>query len=176
MSRSVQCLPPARAHLLEEQPFTYAPVGGTRAAPYPSGFHVLEETYIVGRGRAAFDAATELLMTWQMHTRAGLRVAASSHRVRQGAVVLCRLGPLRIPCRVVWVREEPGLAGFGYGTLAGHPVSGEESFVLRLDGDIVRFTVTAYARPAGTTARLAGPAGRLAQRLAARRYANALRR
>ena len=50
------------------------------------------------------------------------------------------VGPFRInaPCEVVWVRrpvpgDGPQSAGFGYGTLPGHPVRGEEAFEVEID-------------------------------------------
>jgi uncharacterized protein (UPF0548 family) len=73
------------------------------------------------------------------------------------------------------VLDEPDRQGFGYGTLPGHPESGEESFVVRRDGDRVTLTVGAYSRPGLLVTRLAGSAGRLGQRLMVRRYAAALR-
>jgi uncharacterized protein (UPF0548 family) len=168
-----------RVQALRREPFTYTPVGATRAwhetRGYPSGFHHLHSEHDLGRGDDAFRHAAATLMTWGMHTGAGMRVAASSLRVSEGVVVLCRLGPLRIPCRVVWVLDEPDRQGFGYGTLPGHPESGEESFVVRRDGDRVTLTVGAYSRPGLLVTRLAGSAGRLGQRLMVRRYAAALR-
>lgn len=87
-------------------------------------------------------------------------------------------GPLRLraPCRIVWTREEERYAGWAYGTLPGHPQSGEESFVVHLDeeGD-VWLTVTAFSRPATAAARLAGPFGRAFQRAYARRCGAVLR-
>lgn len=89
------------------------------------------------------------------------------------------VGPLRLraPCRIVWTREEERYAGWAYGTLPGHPESGEESFVVHLDdeGD-VWLTVTAFSRPATAAARLAGPFGRVFQRSYARRCGAVLRR
>ncbi|SIP67631.1 hypothetical protein BN9982_740001 [Mycobacterium tuberculosis] len=41
-------------------------------------------------------------------------------------MVLVGIAFLRAPCRVVYVIDEPDVRGFGYGTLPGHPVSGEE--------------------------------------------------
>ena len=135
----------------------------------------------MGRGEADFRRAAQTLMTWRMHAGAGLRVTAGSPRVHAGAVVLCRLGPLRIPCRVVWVVDEPTRTGFAYGTLPGHPEAGEESFVVSLaDGDdggdgVVTLTVSAYSRPGLLVTRLAGPVGRWGQRRMLARYAGALR-
>jgi uncharacterized protein (UPF0548 family) len=36
---------------------------------------------------------------------------------------------------VVWTVDEPNRIGFGYGTLQGHPESGEESFVVSREDD-----------------------------------------
>jgi uncharacterized protein (UPF0548 family) len=168
-------LRPFEADALREQDLTYTPVGGTRQSGLPAGFHHLTSTVSIGHGDAAFERAAEALMTWRMHAGAGLRVAASSSRAAEGEVVRCRLGPLRIPCRVVWVLDEPDARGFGYGTLPGHPESGEEGFVVRREGDTVTLTVTAYSVPGLAVTRVLGPLGRLGQRVAVRRYASALR-
>ncbi len=82
-----------------------------------------------------------------------------------------------IPCRVVWTRASGPVQGFAYGTLPGHPVSGEESFVVAMeaDGDVV-FTLRAFSRPATALARLGGPASRAVQSLALDRYIAAIRR
>ena len=176
MARSVGRLRPFDADRLREQPFTYEPVGATRGSTYPPGFHHLVVRSELGRGDAAFAHAADRLMTWRMHTGAGLRVAASAERVAEGGVVRCRLGPLPVPCRVVWVVDEPDRVGFGYGTLPGHPEAGEEAFVVSRDaGGVVTLTVSAYSRPGLLLTRLAGPVGRLGQRLMIRRYAGALR-
>jgi len=174
---------------LGAMPFSYAPVGATSGSTYPAGFHRLDLEVAVGRGEADFRRAAQRLMTWRMHAGAGLRVAAGSPRVHTGAVVLCRLGPLRIPCRTVWVVDEPHRTGFAYGTLPGHPEAGEESFVVSLadgngNGDadddgggdgLVTLTVSAYSRPGLLVTRLAGPVGRWGQRRMLARYAGALR-
>jgi len=175
MARPPERMTTEEADVLSRQPFTYTPVGATRGSSYPPGFHHLRSVSEVGQGDTAFAHAGETLMTWRMHSGAGLRVTASQERVSEGAVVRCRLGPLRIPCRVVWVLDEPDAQGFGYGTLPGHPESGEESFVVARKAGVVTLTVAAYARPGLLVTRLAGPVGRWGQRLVVGRYAAALR-
>lgn len=175
MTRPVEPMSAAESARLGAQPLTYSPVGATRGSTYPPGFHHLEVRSVLGHGDDAFRHAAESLLTWQMHARSGLRVTASSARVAEGALVRCRLGPLRIPCRVVWVRDDPDAQGFGYGTLPGHPESGEEAFVVSRAGDEVTLTVSAYSRPGLLVTRLAGPVGRVGQRLMLARYAAALR-
>lgn len=176
MVRGVARLRPFEADRLRDQPFTYEPVGATRGSTFPDGFHHVQVRSVLGRGDAAFTHACDRLMSWRMHTGAGLRVAASADRVAVGGVVRCRLGPLPIPCRVVWVVDEPDRVGFGYGTLPGHPEAGEEAFVVHRDvSGVVTVTISAYSRPGLLLTRLAGPVGRLGQRLMIRRYAAALR-
>ena len=73
--------------------------------------------------------------------------------------------------------DEPSRRGFAYGTLPGHPESGEEAFIVEIDeADEVWFTVRAFTRPATLLARVSGPLGRGAQRLMAGRYTRAMRR
>ena len=68
-----------------------------------------------------------------------------------------------------------GRRGFAYGTLPGHPESGEEAFVIeRHDDDTVSFTITAFSRHATRLARVAGPLGRAAQRRITARYLRSL--
>lgn len=74
--------------------------------------------------------------------------------IRSGtsAVLLFDCGPFhyRAPVRVVYVIEEESRCGFAYGTLPGHPSSGEEVFVVEHRGDdTVWFTFRAFTRPAG---------------------------
>lgn len=79
------------------------------------------------------------------------------------------------PVRVVYVIEEGTRIGFGYGTLAGHPVSGEESFVVeRLADDSVWLTVRSFSRPSSWRYWLVWPFVRLQQRRFTRRYLRAL--
>jgi uncharacterized protein (UPF0548 family) len=158
----------AAAHL------TYGEVGATRGV-LPSGYHHLSRSKELGSGPDAFAAAASALLAWQVQLRAGLRVTASAPVAEAGAVVLLGIGggPLRLraPCRVVYTVAEPRRRGFAYGTLPGHPESGEEAFVVEQHDDgSVAIVVTAFSRPASLAARAAGPLGRLIQQYATRRY------
>ncbi|NKZ05077.1 DUF1990 family protein [Actinomadura latina] len=163
------------------QDFTYPEVGATRDAERPAGYRYLRERMPVGRGEAAFRDAADALMDFWMHRALPARVAASAPHAAPGVTVVVGIGvgPLRLdaPCRIVWTREEERYAGWAYGTLPGHPASGEESFVVHRDEeDDVWLTVTAFSRPATAAARLAGPLVPLFQRLYARRCGAVLRR
>ncbi len=181
--RQVRRLTPAEADRLRDQQLTYAEVGRSAApypAGYPDGYRHVRHREVIGTGRELFDQAGRNLLSWRMHLDSGLRVAASSLTVEPDAVVLLRLGlgpvALKIPCRVVYVVDEPDRQGFGYGTLPGHPESGEEAFVVDIgEHEQVALTVSTFSRAQTRLARLGGPLTWLAQRLALRRYAAALR-
>jgi uncharacterized protein (UPF0548 family) len=164
----VELMDPRQAERLRTLPFT-----GADGRP-------LAVREVIGAGRATFERAADALLAWQMHERAGLEVVASSPVVRPGEVVVVgiRLGPVRItaPCRVREVVREERRAGFTYGTLPGHPVSGEESFFVEHHADdTVTASVTSVSRPAKWYTRFGAPASRIVQKLAARRYVGALR-
>lgn len=159
---------------------TYHDVGATKRTP-PAGYHHHKAARVIGNGAEAFDAAAAKLLGWQAHLRAGLRVTASTATAEPGTVVLLGVvaGPLRMraPCRVVYTITEPQRKGFAYGTLPGHPESGEEAFTIsNRDDGLVVFTITAFSRPATIAAHAAGPLGPLIQRHFTQTYLRALAR
>lgn len=165
---------------LTDAPFTYAEVGATRQGPLPAGYdHVVRE-HVIGSGHAEFDRASAAVFRWTAQRGAGLRIQADGPASTPGTVVLMTAGLRRagldIPCRVVWVVDEPDRRGFAYGTLPGHPESGEESFVvaLRPDGQVV-YELRAFSRLATRLSRLGAPASRRVQTLALDRYVAAMR-
>ncbi|MGW4475861.1 DUF1990 family protein [Nonomuraea sp. NPDC004354] len=152
--------------------FTYPDVGATLTGELPAGYRHLRHSRVL---RAPFEVAAEALMTWQPHRRLGLRPRVSAPRAAPGVEITVRLAVLHAPCRVVWTIEEPDRAGWAYGTLPGHPASGEESFLLeRLPGGGAKVTITAFSRPASPLARLGGPLVPAAQRAFLRLYARTL--
>jgi len=158
---------------------TYPEVGRT-AAELPAGYGHVQKSVDLGAGDDRFGAASAALLAWQMQRRAGVRVEPATAGVAVGtdAVLLLGFGPLaiRAPVRVVYVIDEPDRQGFAYGTLPGHPETGEEAFLLTRRADQrVRFTITAFSRPVSALARLAGPLGILTQRWVTGRYLRALR-
>lgn len=94
----------------------------------------------------------------------------------ESVLVLVRFGPVQViaPCRIVYVVDESDRFGFGYGTLPGHPESGEESFIVERDGASTTFRITAFSRPADLLTRLGGPVSRHIQVRATRKYLDAL--
>jgi uncharacterized protein (UPF0548 family) len=82
---------------------------------------------------------------------------------------------VRAPVRVVYLVNEPGRLGFAYGTLPGHPESGEESFVVEhLADDSVWIVIRAFSRPSTWLHRLGMPVLRFLQWRYTKRYLRSL--
>ncbi|AEV85765.1 hypothetical protein ACWT_4743 [Actinoplanes sp. SE50] len=160
---------------------TYREVGATRAESMPEGYGHVTRDVRLGDGPEVFRRAGAALLGWRMHEEAGLTVVHADGRAAAGVNVVLRVGGsligLAIPCRVVYAVDEPDRCGFAYGTLPGHPETGEEAFMLAVTGTgEVRFRVRAFSRPASLMARVGGPVTRLVQQYATDRYVTALRR
>ena len=158
---------------LADLQLTYPDVGATATSPLPAGYGHLEVSAQIGTGRDRFEQAADAVMHWGMQRGAGLKVQASSDAVAESSVVVVTmLGVLRAPCRVVYVVDEPDVRGFAYGTLPGHPESGEERFVVRYDPDssAVYAEVSAFSRPGTWWSKLGRPVTAVAQRVIAKRY------
>jgi uncharacterized protein (UPF0548 family) len=153
---------------------TYAEVGATAREPLPAGYHHVKA--VRSLGVVDFDEAAEAIMTWQMQERSGVRRVGGPPRATLGADVTFRFLGQKVPCRVIDVVDEPDRRGFAYGTLPGHPETGEERFAVERDpatGEVTA-TVTAFSNPALWRTKLAGPVGRLLQRAMTQRYLKAL--
>ncbi len=120
-----------------------------------------------------------------MHRGAGFDVDASSTEARADSshtstvTVSWGVGPARFtaPCEVVAVVDDEDRKGFAYGTLPGHPETGEEAFVVSIgDNDVVTMEVVAFSRPSRWYVKLAGRFGTQVQWFAAGRYVKAVRR
>lgn len=130
---------------------TYPEVGATRSGPLPTGYRHLHVRHRLGSGD--LDAVGSALLTWRVHAAARVTVHADAPEAAVGVRVRTMLGvgPARlvVPCEVVWAEHGGHRVGFGYGSVAGHPFVGEESFVVERDDDgVLWFVVDAFSRPA----------------------------
>jgi uncharacterized protein (UPF0548 family) len=153
---------------------TYSEVGATLAPALPGGYHHLDVRRRVGPD-AAFDALGDAILGWGLQRGAGLRVPAEP--VSEGSSVTLRLGLrlglVRIPVRIVRVLEEPDRRGFVYGTLAGHPETGEEAFLVERDDLGTWIHIRAFSRPGTWWSRLGSPVTSVMQRHYTERYVRA---
>lgn len=164
---------------------TYAAVGATRDVDLltrpPAGFRPLERLVRIGDGEEHWAWASTEVMTLGVQRRSGLRpvtrpgLADGSRTLRLGDRGILRLGPVRIPFEVVYLVDERDRRGFAYGTLRGHPESGEEAFVVeRRDDGSVWLRIRAFSRPAHPVLWLGYPVLRALQEIYTRRYERAL--
>lgn len=167
-----------------ERRLTYGCVGATAPVASswtarPKGFLRHESTVVVGRGPAAWDDAVDRVLRWGVKTASGFVVEPPGPvEVGDECRVTFPVGPLAVvePVRVLAVCREPDRVGFAYGTLTGHPVSGEEAFVVSRDeAGVVRLTLRSLTRPARSPWALAFPVLLLVQLVVRGRYRRALR-
>ena len=167
---------------------SYSAVGSTCVADEtwsgkPRGFRSYEHTVCIGQGEEDWRLATAAVVRWDVKTRSGFTVRPASGtdvRVAQGLnyTLVAQVGPFRLaePVQVVSVVDLPDRCGFAYGTRPGHPVTGEEAFIVHRHRDgSVWFTQRSLTRPGLGRWRLAFPAALLAQRWYRRRYTHSLR-
>jgi len=160
--------------------FSYPDVGATRTSP-PTGWRINHMRKLVGKGRARLDALADALFSWKLLAVDGLRPFPDADRAEPGthvAILSRHFGMWSLDfCRVIYVSndepEEDGKVrrtGFGYGTLPGHAVRGEEIFSLEWHpaSEEVWYEIRSFSLPASLLVRLAGPIGWAAQRSFAR--------
>ena len=174
---------------------TYGAVGASQAPDLlsfpPAGFRPVERRARIGHGKARWRFARLQVLSWGVKRRSGFRVEriasdTDTHNeqvyspdgfefVHPGDTAMLHFGPLLEPVRVVYVIDDPDRCGFGYGTLEGHPLEGEESFMIerRSDGS-VWIVVRSFSRPSTRRWKVLGPAVRVAQLILMRRYLAAL--
>lgn len=154
---------------------------GDPHVPLPPGYGRLRVRTRLGTGAALWAAAGSAVLDWRMHRALGVSIETTAPRAVPGARVTVGLGVgrlrLRAPCQVVRVVADGTRTGFAYGTLPGHPESGEEGFLVERDRHgTVYLTVTALSRPARWFLRVVTPAVRAFQWAYARRCGAVLRR
>jgi uncharacterized protein (UPF0548 family) len=131
-------------------------------ASVPAGMRLSERSIAVAAERQ--DEVAALIRTWEFKRRAGFEVPEGVPVAEEEGVLAKRVLGIRFtePIRVVWSDRH----GFGYETRPGHPIYGEESFVLE-DG---MFTARSISRPSTPLWLLLSPALLLLQRATHARY------
>lgn len=144
-----------------------------------SPFRRSEASRRIGRGDEVWKRASHDILRWQVKIRSGFTVS-EPRPAAPGATltVVARVAgvTVREPVQVVTVIETPTRVGFSYRTLPGHPVSGEEAFIVHRDGDDIFLTVRSLTASAQQQPwRALYPLLRVVQAVARRRYLRALR-
>ncbi len=171
-----------------QPPLNYDVVGATEPAEPnwstrpQDGYRDFERTVRIGEGDAFWANASSALLRWGVKTNSGFTVdpqPAAAVQAGERYRITAHLGFFRVhePVAVVAVVDAPDRRGFAYGTAHGHPVSGEEAFVLHREPDgSVHLTLRSLTRAPQGRWRLVFPAALLLQPVYRRRYARALTR
>ncbi|HEX5946154.1 MAG TPA: DUF1990 domain-containing protein [Acidimicrobiales bacterium] len=174
--------PPATSAASGDTAGHATPPAPAAAAVPPPGYHGAHARRVVGHGDADYAAACDAIRSWSMHRGQGFRVAPDDPPIALGTEVVTAVplaGPVHVlaACRIVAVVDDPGRFGFAYGTLAVHPASGEEAFVVERtpEGEVIG-EITAFSRPRHPLVRLGGPVARRQQARATEGYLDALAR
>lgn len=117
---------------------SYAPAGIARPdAEVPPGLRVRTQRVRLGDGGALWERAVRVVSGWAIKRQLRFDVDPADEQVVLGRDYDTRfgIGRLRIlePVRIVWIADEPDRRGFGYGTREGHPITGEECFLVERD-------------------------------------------
>lgn len=164
----------------ESFPFSYSAVGATRSTP-PAGWSINHMRQLIGNGKAAYQRAVAALFSWQLLAIDGLEVFPSPATLQPHTNVAMRSRHFGIWsvdfCRVIYVlQDQPEndgallRTGFGYGTLPGHAVRGEEVFSIEWHRapQEVWYDIYSFSLPATLLVSLIGPLARATQRRFAR--------
>lgn len=138
-----------------------------------------EVTVSLGSGDVVWQRAAEGVLRWKVKTASGFAVDTAGPAVPGARVVVtARLVGLTVvePVEVMCVVQEAARSGFSYRTLPGHPVDGEEAFVVYRRADEVFLTIRSLTRASSKQPwRALFPILLIAQRIVQRRYRHALR-
>ncbi|MFC8681235.1 DUF1990 family protein [Microbacterium ureisolvens] len=143
------------------------------------GYRRWEKSAVLGSGAELWTWVTAEVLRWGVKTRSGFSVTPAA-TVVTGMRPVIMAHPfgmsIREPVEVLDVVETPERVGFAYRTLPGHPISGEEAFIVHRDGDDVVLTIRSLTRAADSRRwRVVYPVLLVAQKVARRRYLRALR-
>ncbi|PZQ88304.1 MAG: hypothetical protein DI534_12665 [Leifsonia xyli] len=156
---------------------SYAELGIARPdAAVPRGLRARTQRIRLGEGEALWVRAGEVVSGWAIKTSIGFTVEPPDERVVLGRDYDTTFHRGFIhqfePVRVVWVADESDRHGFGYGTRIGHPITGEECFLVERDPDgTVWLVVRTVSRVSGGRWRWLWPGIRIAQPYFQRAYA-----
>ena len=160
--------------------FNYSELEATRTAQCPAGCARDDHSITLGSGAQTFARAREAIQNWQMFKRTWLQLLNPEIKLEVGATLILKIKHLGfyslIANRIVYVVDEPRAFGFGYGTLTGQAVEGEERFLLeRLEDDRVVFSLFAFSKPRHPLAVLGKPIVRWLQQQGSSAYLQAIK-
>ncbi|CAN5378433.1 DUF1990 domain-containing protein [soil metagenome] len=149
---------------------SYPEVGAT-AGTLPVGYRHIDRAARLG---VDWESAQHEVMTWRVKERAGFTVERGrAGDTVTGELVVLHAGAVAEPVEVVYTVAEPNRHGFAYGTLIGHPLVGEELFLVERRGDETWLHIRSFSRVSRSWLLLT-PLLRIVQRVTHTRYLRAL--
>lgn len=150
--------------------FSYPDIGATRGE-LPGGYSYYDHNRIlIGNGDRAWEHARQAVRGWKMFDLGWCGICWPDTPIEEGrsvAMMARHLGFYSLnAARIVYTIDEPNRFGFTYGTLADHAESGEERFMVELDGTTgeVFYDLYSFSRPTHPLARLGSPYARYLQK------------
>lgn len=174
-------------HHLGKRNLSYSVVGGTAPATEkwlpPDGWRAHERTVPIGSGTELWNEVSSAVLAWGIKTRSGFAVepplvAGRSARQGERYWLVARVSAIRVrePVEIVTTISTRDRVALAYGTLNGHPVSGEEAFIVhRDDNGNLSLTLRSLTRAGRGPWRALFPLILIAQRVYRRRYLRAFR-
>jgi uncharacterized protein (UPF0548 family) len=175
-------------HHLHQRPVSYGVVGATAPDAEtwrpPDGWRAYDHTVRLGTGADLWNEVSAVILSWGIKTRSGFAVEP---RLESGRVahrgerywLVARVGPARVrePVEIVATIVTDHRVALAYGTLEGHPVTGEEAFIVHRDDEgNVSLTLRSLTRSGRGRWRGLFPLVLVAQHFYRRRYLHALAR
>ena len=160
--------------------FNYTELEQTRNAQCPIGYERDLHQIEIGFGTETFARARAAIRNWEMFKRSWLKIHNPDSKLEVGTTLILGVKHLGfyslIANRIVYVIDKPRAFGFGYGTLTGQAVQGEERFLLeRLEDDRVVFSLFAFSKPRHPLAVLGKPIVRWLQQQGSSAYLQAIK-
>ena len=169
-----------------QAPLNYTEVGHTRDSDIPPvGFHPNRWQSIIGNGDRNYRRAMVGIRDLYMLNLGWIQVVSGPTRLEAEQLITtlvrrCRIYALQATRVVYVIDEQPSLRrfGFGYGTLLGHLLCGEERFTVAINeqtGD-VSYEIYSFSKPATRLGKLGVGYLRHLQKQFCRESADALKR
>ena len=149
--------------------YTYPEVGFSRdgplAADHPLGrkYRLVHRRYHLGVGKKCYESAKNGFINWRMFALGWVRIHPNDTPMTPGSLVgivsqVMGVWSINV-CKIIYIVDDDGPIvrfGFGYGTLPGHAIQGEERMTVEFDrksGDVF-FEIFSFSKESQLIAKI----------------------